>query len=119
MKQPINCTHCPRRATCVNPCRAMERQLPREEHARLHGLHRAGFASAWLQRLQDQREKVALLLDWRHAMKGRMRDVVQLTYNEGLSQGEIAKRLGIGERAVGQYLRRAHAFALRRAWGRK
>lgn len=119
MNQPLNCTHCPRRDGCISLCRSMERQLPREEHARLHGLHRAGQGAAWLQRLKEQRERVAMLLDWRHELRGRMREVVQMTYNDGLSQGEIARRLGIGERAVGQYLARAHAYALRRAWGRK
>ncbi len=110
------CTPCPRRATCTSPCAALKALLPRSDHGRIYHTQRQkcaeGLREMWL-----QMRAVRLLLEHRHAMRGRMRQVVDLTHNKGLTQDEIATRLRIERRTVGRYLARARDFAAKRAKG--
>jgi RNA polymerase sigma factor (sigma-70 family) len=102
----VSCTDCPLRTSCNTPCEAIERQLPSEEHARLHALHRRNALNA-ARRLEAERAAARLLTDFRHLLRGRMRQVFDLVYDEALPQEEIAARLGIGRRVVSHYLMRA------------
>lgn len=48
-----------------------------------------------------------VMTDYRHVLRGRAREVFDLTYNDALLQSEIAQRLGISRRVVSIYLTRA------------
>lgn len=110
------CVPCPHRATCAKPCAAVKALLPRADHGRIYHTQRHKCAEG-LKEMWHQMRAVRLLLEHRHAMRGRMRQVVDLTHNQGLTQEEIAKRLRIERRTVGRYLARARAYAAKRARG--
>jgi predicted DNA-binding protein (UPF0251 family) len=110
------CTPCPQRAFCKSPCAALKALLPRSDHGRIYHTQRHK-CSEGLKEMWQQMRAVRLLLEHRHAMRGRMRQVVDLTHNKGLTQDEIAARLRIERRTVGRYLARAREFAARRARG--
>ncbi len=100
------CNDCPLRPSCQIPCAEVEALLPHEEHARIHALHRRNAADA-ARRLQAERDAARTLTDFRHVLRGRAREVFDLTYNDTLPQDEIAERLGITRRVVSHYLVRA------------
>jgi RNA polymerase sigma factor (sigma-70 family) len=100
------CNDCPIRPTCHTPCAEVETLLPHEEHARIHALHRRNAADA-ARRLQAERDAARVMTDFRHLLRGRARQVFDLTYNDMLPQEEIATRLGITRRVVSHYLVRA------------
>jgi DNA-directed RNA polymerase specialized sigma subunit len=100
------CTECPLRATCQSPCPEVEQLLPDEQHGRAHALHRRNAAEA-ARRLEAERHAARLMTDFRHVLRGRARQVFDMTYNDMLPQDEIATRLGIARRVVSHYLVRA------------
>jgi RNA polymerase sigma factor (sigma-70 family) len=103
-----SCNDCPLREQCQAPCEAVERLLPDVDHARIHGFQRRN-ALQFARRMRDEIEAARLMTDWRHVLNGRMREVFDMTYNEGLKQSDIAQRLGISRRVAGRYLERARA----------
>ena len=99
------CSNCPRRNECVSICPELERELPSMDAGRFnHGYWR----SRDLERVLRRRVLVHLLLDWRHFLTGRQRQVIDLFLNEGLTQRQIAERLGIAQKNVCVYLQRAY-----------
>jgi DNA-directed RNA polymerase specialized sigma subunit len=91
----------------------VERLLPAEEHARIHGFYRKNAAD-FARRLEAERQAARVLTGYRNALRGRMREVFDMVYDEALTQAEVASRLGIGRRAVSHYLVRAReVIALR------
>jgi predicted DNA-binding protein YlxM (UPF0122 family) len=61
-----------------------------------------------LQNIVRRRWITKVILDWRYILKGRQQQVVDMYYNDGLSQVEIARRLGIAQKNVSVYLSRAY-----------
>lgn len=108
MENPItNCSDCPLRDRCQSPCPTVERQLPKEWQGRVEGLHRYN-ARASARRLAEQVRLTRIILDHRDVLGGRLRQVVNMTYDDGLSHAAIARKIGVTRRVVGTYLARAH-----------
>lgn len=110
------CVPCPHRSTCTKPCAAL---MARLEHVDYGRMYQTGYSNA-SERLRDtwqRMREVRILCEHRAAMHGRMRQVVNMTHNDGLTQDEIARKLGIERRTVGRYLARAREFAAKRARG--
>lgn len=103
-----SCTDCPLRETCDKPCADIERLLVNEDHARIHALHRRNALQA-AQRLHAEIQAAREMTSGRSVLRGRAREVFDLTYNEALSQQQIAAKLGISRRVAGHYLARAKA----------
>lgn len=101
------CESCPLRASCTKPCRDVEKLLPKIHTARLSRAY-AADGERFLLMLQARREEVLLMLDYREQLKGRMRQVFDLKYMEGLSQAQIARKLHVARRVAGIYLQRAY-----------
>ena len=70
-------------------------------------------------RLHALMREARFLTDHRDRLQGRQRLVFDLTYNEGLSQREIARLLGVHTRSVGFMLARARKQIARFAAGRR
>lgn len=101
-----SCTDCPIRENCTKPCADIERQLANEDHGRIHALHRKDAMQA-ARRLHAEIDAARELTSRRGKLRGRAREVFDLTYNEALGQQEIGERLGISRRVAGRYLERA------------
>ena len=72
----------------------------------LDSLRRRGALHA-ARRLNDRISEARFLVDHRDVLTGHLRVVFDLTYNDGLSQREIALRLGVHRHSVGHWLRQA------------
>ncbi|MCC6575645.1 MAG: hypothetical protein IT462_17835 [Planctomycetes bacterium] len=105
----MECTHCPLRASCQAPCAAIEAQLPQDWFGDWPQLRRF-VRGRFLQNLLAQRRAVALMIEHREILKGRLRQVFDMTHNEGLSQAQISRQLGVQRRVVTTYLKRAYAM---------
>lgn len=112
------CDKCPLRATCTQPCEAVESLLPDEQHGRIHGLHRKN-AAQYAKYLAAEIQAARALSDYRSILRGRMQAVFDLTYTHAMPQEEIARHLGIGRRAVSHYLLRARRRISEHIFGRK
>ncbi|MCH8092782.1 MAG: sigma-70 region 4 domain-containing protein [Proteobacteria bacterium] len=73
----------------------------------MESLHRYN-ARASARRLAEQVRLTRIILDHRDVLGGRLRQVVNMTYDDGLSHAEIARKIGVTRRVVGTYLTRAH-----------
>ncbi|MBK9974134.1 MAG: sigma-70 family RNA polymerase sigma factor [Planctomycetes bacterium] len=104
----VSCTHCPLRSGCQSPCDAVEALLPKEQRGELRRLRRRDSFPYALE-LEQRRAWVRLLLDWRHHLRGRLKQVFDLHFNDGLSNVEIARQLGLTRGTVSEYLSRATA----------
>jgi DNA-directed RNA polymerase specialized sigma subunit len=100
------CKTCPLRATCQEICPEVEALLPAIERGRLCSLRR-GTAKFSARRLIDEMETASYLTSRRDVLTGLIREVFDLRYNEGLSQAEIAGRLGVHPRTVSRWLEAA------------
>ncbi|CAG0995339.1 hypothetical protein ARNL5_03571 [Anaerolineae bacterium] len=100
------CERCPLRARCTKPCRDVEALLPKNHTARL-GRAYTREGRRFLAALEQRHQEVLLMLDYREQLRGRMREVFDLKYIEGLTQSEIAQKLRIATRVAGIYLQRA------------
>src|SRR5262245_30173842 len=101
------CKDCPLRAICKAPCSDVERLLPKDWTAEM-SRQRSTRRQAFFRRLLRERRDVRLMLEYRHLLSGRQREIFDLKYNEGLTQLEIAELLGLYPRVVGTYLDRAY-----------
>ncbi|MDH5642173.1 MAG: hypothetical protein OEY28_12865 [Nitrospira sp.] len=113
-----SCEGCTIREACVEPCESIEAQLPKEWTGTNKHFHRAGRDN-WLMNLMTRRRQVRVMLDYRPMLAGRLRQVVNLTFNDAMTQQEIARKLGVHERVVGKYLERAFALVGKLASGFK
>lgn len=84
----------------------MGARLPAPDRGRIAGLTRRG-GMLYGERLERRRAYVRFLLDWRHVLRGRVRQVFELRFDSGLSLAEIGYRLGISASAAREYLQRA------------
>ena len=84
----------------------MAAQLSAPDRGRIAGLARRG-GMLYGERLERRRAYVRFLLDWRHVLRGRVRQVFELRFDSGLSLAEIGHRLGISASAAREYLQRA------------
>jgi hypothetical protein len=116
-RKPSPCVVCPVRADCQQVCPGVAGLLPPEDRGRVAGLARRN-ALYYARRLERRRSYTRFLLDWRHLLCGRQRQVFDLRYNDALSLSEIAARLGVTPSSARVYLRRAIARIHRLAWRR-
>ena len=93
------CHECPLRRTCQCVCSYVEEQLPSMEAGRVD--HED------LPRLYRGRIMTRALLDNLDLLTDRQRQVVELYFQRGLQQREIAHELGISQQAVADTLIRA------------
>jgi DNA-directed RNA polymerase specialized sigma24 family protein len=100
------CKKCPLRDTCTTVCADIEQQRPSPERARLVPEQR-GNSQERLRALAAEMMTVRLMLEHRRWLRGELRRVFDLTYNNGFSQDEIARRMKIHPRKVSRLLERA------------
>ena len=100
------CTKCPRRPVCTEPCRELEALLPSADAGRDWNLE-AADAKARAAKTVANMLAVRAMLDWRHVLSGRQREAFDLYFNDGLSQEEIALRMGLQRVTVDRLLQRA------------
>jgi predicted DNA-binding protein (UPF0251 family) len=114
MPHTFSCNQCLLKSKCQAPCPAVEQQLPAPERGVLHSLRRkGGFRAA--RRIRQRMRETRIMLEHRHELIGLQRVVFDLTYNDGLSQREIAQRLGVHRRTVGSTLEAARRKLARHA----
>ena len=106
MKESFSCDRCPLRGICETPCPPVEALLPSADHGVMDSLRRRGALFA-ARRLHDRICETRFLIEHRDVLTGRLRIVFDLTYKDGLSQREIALRLGVHRHSVGHWLRQA------------
>lgn len=93
--------------------------LPRENQGEIRGLTLPG-AAEYARKFESRRAYVRFLLDWRHVLRGRLRKVFAMRYDQGLEISAIAARLGVTNGSASEYLKRARRTimkASRRARG--
>jgi RNA polymerase sigma factor (sigma-70 family) len=100
------CKTCPKRATCHDICPAVEALLPPVERGRLCALRRE-TALEGARRLTEELEAARYLTSRRDRLSGHLREVFDLRYNDGLTQQQIAERMGVKQRTVGRWLEAA------------
>lgn len=100
------CNNCPLREKCANPCDAVEALLPDADAGRIHALHRKD-AWAYAKQIAAQMTAARIVTSHRQLLRGRQRQVFDLTYNEQLSEAAIGRQLGISRRVAGRHRQRA------------
>ena len=87
-----SCSDCPKRATCKFICPEIESQLPPADGRPRAGLNAIDRSVAWS--VQDHEDELT----------PRQRLVARLHHRFGLSECEIAKRLGLNQSTVARNL---------------
>lgn len=95
----------------------MESLLPSVKRGMLTQFRRTN-AFRYARIFEDRRRATRVMIDYRDHLDGRMREIFDMTYNQGLSQDEIAHALNLDRRTVGRYLERARGVIYRLAMGR-
>lgn len=107
MLKSFTCDDCPLRSQCVEPCAAVESMLPPIERGLLHQFRRKdALRNAII--FEDKRRITRVMLSYRDHLEGRMGEIFNMTYNQRMSQQEIARALNISRRSVARYLHRAY-----------
>lgn len=105
------CSKCAHRDKCSGICRKVEKLLPDPDKGKIyfngHDPHEV------LAGINLNMRRVRDLLAGRDLLRGRMRTVFDLRFNEGLTQEQIAVRLGCSRSTA----RRALERAVRAAFG--
>jgi DNA-directed RNA polymerase specialized sigma subunit len=99
------CQTCPRRHQCSEICREVQRLLPAIDRARLNFGHQS---TPELKRTYHEMMAARTIVGHRGSLRGMQLLVVNLYYNDFLSQLEISRRLDISQKTVHTYLARAH-----------
>ncbi|MCX7703173.1 MAG: sigma-70 family RNA polymerase sigma factor [Planctomycetota bacterium] len=110
----MDCKTCLKKEFCQELCKDMKKKIPSIYDGRINHGH---LSSEALHRIVRRRWITKVILDWRHMLSGRQRQVIDMYYNENLTQDEIAKRLGIAQKNVSVYLSRAYRAIA--AWSRR
>lgn len=100
------CKTCPLREKCASPCESLESLLPQPDDGRAHALHRSN-ARDYARQLYAQMVAARVATSHRHLLRGRQRQVFDLTYNELCTEAEAGRRLHITRRVAGRHLQRA------------
>ena len=87
-----SCSDCPKRAKCRSICPEIERQLPPEDGRPRAGLNAIDRALVWS--IQDMERR----------LPERQRRAARLHFRLGLSQAEVARRMGVSQQAVSEML---------------
>ncbi|MDC1142192.1 sigma factor-like helix-turn-helix DNA-binding protein [Planctomycetota bacterium] len=111
----MDCTGCPKRTHCQRPCAKINEQLPSLLSKSSIPGSVYQFKLRQLPRLQLERNAMFEMLEHRHKLKGRQRQVFRLYYNQGLTTREIGRRLGVDQRSAAEYLKRARTALCRMA----
>ncbi|MCA8911264.1 MAG: helix-turn-helix domain-containing protein [Planctomycetes bacterium] len=114
MKTEFSCADCPLRLVCETPCPPVEALLPNEDRGRIFPFRRraAEHYARWLDAcMRDS----AFLTDNRRLLPRDLRRVFDMTYNDGLSQQQIAQRIGVHRRTVGHWLEKARRLIMEQA----
>ena len=99
------CPTCPRRHKCSEICSKVQKLLPREYQARLNHGHQS---VPELKRIYYEMMAARTIVGYKHSLTGMQLLVVNLYYNDFLSQSEISRRLNISQKTVHTYLARAY-----------
>lgn len=100
-----DCRSCPKFTNCETPCDVVEGLMPPEVPTSV--LRPQGDYAGTVSDFLTERMFVAAVLSYRHLLRGRQRQVIDLKFNEGLTMREAGERLGIGTRTACTYLHRA------------
>jgi DNA-binding CsgD family transcriptional regulator len=99
------CATCRRRHRCSEICSEVQKLLPREEKARLNFGHQS---LPELKKIYHEMMAARTVVGYRRSLTGMQLLVVNLYYNDFLSQVQISKRLEISQKTVHTYLARAY-----------
>ena len=99
------CATCRRRHRCSGLCSEVEKLLPREEKGRLNFGHQS---LPELNKIYYEMMAARTVVGYRRSLAGMQLRVIDLYYNDFLSQIQISKRLEISQKTVHTYLARAY-----------
>jgi DNA-binding CsgD family transcriptional regulator len=86
-------------------CSEVQKLLPREEKARLNFGHQSLLE---LKKIHYEMMAARTIVGYRRSLAGMQLRVIDLYYNDFLSQVQISKRLEISQKTVHTYLKRAY-----------
>ena len=99
------CAACCRRHRCSEICPEVQKLLPREDEARLNHGH---LSVPQLKKIYYEMMAARTVIGYRRSLTGMQLVVLNLYYNDFLSQSEISHRLDISQKTVHTYLARAY-----------
>ena len=94
----VSCNSCSKRASCTRICKELEKQLPQLDDG-----------VGWAELHVMDREVVWSIQDHETSLPVELQDVARLYYRLGLSQVDVAGKLGIPQRTVSRILLRIRA----------
>lgn len=109
----MDCTGCARRAQCQRPCDKIRKQLPPFVFNPDKAKPQVEFTIAQRKRIYYERKALSTMLDHRHKLKGRQRQVFRMHYNKAMSTRDIGRKLGVNQRTAAEYLKRARTCLAR------
>ncbi|NUQ34925.1 MAG: sigma-70 family RNA polymerase sigma factor [Planctomycetaceae bacterium] len=112
-----SCNDCPKRRSCREICPAMEAKLPKEWDGRDSIFDDRPDRAERVENMLMNRVLIRRMLDHRECLTPAQREVFDLYYNDGLSQYQIAEKLGIRRNTVDEHLVRARERIARAAKG--
>ncbi|MCF6228722.1 MAG: hypothetical protein L3J82_08710 [Planctomycetes bacterium] len=109
----MDCTGCGKRAQCQRPCDEIRKQLPPFVFNPDRLRPQVEFTVKQMKRVYYERKAMFTMLDHRHKLKGRQRQVFRMYYNKAMSTREIGRKLGVNQRTAVEYLKRARSSLAR------
>lgn len=98
------CSTCQKRNNCVEICPRLRKFLPKENIARINYGHESPEE---LKKVLYEIRSVQAIVDFRDSLAGRQSQIIDLYYNDSLSQVEISRRLNLAQKTVYTHLKRA------------
>lgn len=111
----MDCTGCERRHRCKTLCDTMRKQVPSVIGRDGNLLGNRQFVAHQLPALHLERKALFVMLEHRHKLKRRQRQIFRMYYNKNMSTREIGRKLGINHRTASEYLKRARTSLARMA----